>query len=141
MNNITSLLGLAFRAGKLAVGEDPVLAACSAHKAPLLLIASDAAENSARRAMQAGQSGNAVCLTLPFDKQQLGAGVGRASCAMAAVTDAGFAASVTARLAAADPVRYGEANELLSAKAARQKKRRDETRARKKAEARNRKTK
>ena len=43
MDSIPSLLGLALRAGRLAVGEEPVGAACRGHKAYLLLLASDAA--------------------------------------------------------------------------------------------------
>ena len=44
MDSTTSLLGLALRAGRLAVGEEPVGAACRAHKAYLLLLACDAAD-------------------------------------------------------------------------------------------------
>ena len=40
MDSIPSLLGLALRAGRLAVGEEPVGAACRGHKAYLLLLAS-----------------------------------------------------------------------------------------------------
>ena len=50
MDSIPSLLGLALRAGRLAVGEEPVGAACRGHKAYLLLLASDAADNTIRRA-------------------------------------------------------------------------------------------
>ena len=50
MDNIPNLLGLVHRAGKLAIGEEPVAALCHEHKAYLLLLAQDAAENSVRRA-------------------------------------------------------------------------------------------
>ena len=43
--------------------------------------------------------------------------VGRASCAMLALTDAGLAASLVKKLAAADPERYGPAYEQLGKKA------------------------
>ena len=58
MDNIPSLLGLALRAGRLAVGEEPVGAACRCHKGYLLLLASDAADNTIRRALQFSQAGN-----------------------------------------------------------------------------------
>ena len=51
MDSIPSLLGLALRAGRLAVGEEPVGVACRCHKGYLLLLASDAADNTIRRAI------------------------------------------------------------------------------------------
>lgn len=126
MDNISSLLGLALRAGRLAVGEEPVGTACRAHKGYLLLLASDAADNTIRRALHFCQAGNTISLTLPLTKEELGSGVGRSSCAMLAITDVGFAAAVAEKLAQADPEAYGQAWEILSQKAARAKKRRDE---------------
>ena len=40
MDSIPSLLGLALRAGRLAVGEEPVGVACRCHKGYLLLLPS-----------------------------------------------------------------------------------------------------
>ena len=94
MDSIPSLLGLALRAGRLAVGEEPVGVACRCHKGYLLLLASDAADNTIRRALHFCQAGKTICLTLPLTKQELGSGLGRASCAMLALTDVGFAAAV-----------------------------------------------
>ena len=111
------LLGLARKAGRIEVGEEPVGAACRARKAKLLLLACDAADNTARRAEHFAQAGNTLCVRVPFTKEQMGGAVGRASCAMAALTDAGMAASFLKKLAAADPERYGEAAEALDTKA------------------------
>lgn len=124
MDNIPALLGLALRAGRLAVGEEPVGAACRCHKGYLLLLASDAADNTIRRALHFSQAGKTICLTLPLTKQEVGAALGRNTCAMLAVTDVGFAASVAKVLAQADPDACGAAAETLSAKAARVKQRR-----------------
>lgn len=130
MDSIPSLLGLAFRAGRLAVGEEPVGAVCRAHKAYLLLLAHDAADNTIRRAHHFCQAGNnTICLTLPYTKDALGSCLGRTSCAMLAISDVGFAATVADKLAQTDPDTYGEARDQLSQKAARAKKRRDEKRA------------
>ena len=130
MDSIPSLLGLALRAGRLAVGEEPVGAACRAHKAYLLLLARDAADNTIRRAHHFCQAGNnTICLTLPHTKDELGSCLGRTSCAMLAISDIGFAAAVADKLAEADPDTYGDARNQLSQKAARTKKRRDEKRA------------
>ena len=129
MDSIPSLLGLSLRAGRLAVGEEPVGVACRCHKGYLLLLASDAADNTIRRALHFCQAGKTICLTLPLTKQELGSGLGRASCAMLALTDVGFAAAVAEKLAQLDPEAYGPAWETLSNKAARVKKRRAEKRS------------
>lgn len=112
------MLGLARKAGRIEVGEEPAGAACRARKTRLLLLAADAADNTARRAEHFAQAGNTLCVRTPFTKEQIGGAVGRGSCAMAALTDAGMAASLLKKLAAADPERYGEAAAALDAKAA-----------------------
>ena len=94
-----------------------------------MLLASDAADNTIRRALHFCQAGKTICLTLPLTKQELGSGLGRASCAMLALTDVGFAAAVAEKLAQLDPEAYGPAWETLSNKAARVKKRRAEKRS------------
>ena len=114
---ILHLLGLARKAGRLEVGEEPVGAACRAHHARLVLLASDAAPNTCRRAAHFGQAGNVLFLELPFTKAELGFVLGRGSCAMLALTDAGFAASVLEKLADRDPERYGPAAQQLREKA------------------------
>ncbi len=112
-----SLLGLARKAGRIQVGEEPVGAACRARKARLVLLASDAADNTARRAAHFAQAGGVETVSVPFTKEQLGRAVGRNSCAMAALTDAGMAAGFLRKLAQADPARYGEQAAALDAKA------------------------
>lgn len=117
MADVLSLIGLAKKAGKLEIGEEPTGAVCRARKARLVLLASDAASNTVRRAAHFGEAGKTLWVTLPCAKSDLGAAVGRTSCAMAAVTDAGFAAAITEKLAAEDPDRYGPAAAQLSEKA------------------------
>ena len=136
MDSIAPFLGLVLRAGRLAVGEEPVGTACRTHKARLLLLASDAADNTIRRALQFSQAGTIPCLTLSLNKEALGACLGRASCAMLAITDAGFAAGLAEKLAKEDPEQYGQVQTLLSQKAARIKRRQKETRREKAAAAR-----
>ncbi len=118
MDSIPSLLGLALRAGRLAVGEEPVGGSLPGHKAYLLCaLASDAADNTIRRASHFSQSAkNTICLQLPLTKAELGSGLGRTACAMAALTDVGFAAAVAQRLAQSDPTAYGPAWQALSQK-------------------------
>ena len=124
---ILHLLGLARKAGRLEIGEEPVGAVCRARQARLVLLASDAADNTIRRASHFSQSAkNTICLQLPLTKAELGSGLGRTACAMAALTDVGFAAAVAQRLAQSDPAAYGPAWQALSQKASQAKKRRDQ---------------
>ena len=51
MDKLLNLIGLAKKAGKLEVGEEPVGAAARSKHARLILIASDAADNTRRRAL------------------------------------------------------------------------------------------
>ena len=111
--HILSMIGLAKKAGQVAIGEEPVGAAARAKDARVILVAQDAAPGSVRRAMSFGQTGACLCLTVPFDKDRLGRALGRTSCAMAAVTDIGFAEAIVKKLAALDPERYAPAAERL----------------------------
>ncbi len=111
------LLGLARKAGTIEVGEEPVGGICRARKARVVLLACDCAENTVRRAEHFAQAGNTLCVRTPFTKEELGRAVGRTSCAMAALTDAGMAAGFLKKLAAADSEQYGEAAQALDEKA------------------------
>ena len=108
-NPVLSLLGLALRGGRLAVGEEPVALAARAGQTRLLLLAADAAGNTLRRAEHLAQEGHCLSLVTPFSKAELGGALGRGSAAIVALTDTGLAAAVTERLALQDPERYGEA--------------------------------
>ncbi len=124
-------LGLAKRAGRAELGEDGVSSAAAAGKARLVLLASDAAENTVRRARNFTEGSHAVVLSVPFNKETLGAACGRGSCAMLAVTESGLALSAAAKLAAAFPGSYEEAVEALQAKDERIRRRRGKKRPRK----------
>ena len=114
---ILHLLGLAKKAGRLEMGEEPVGAACRSRHARLVLLAADAAPNTYRRAAHFGEAGNVLWLELPFTKEELGFQLGRSSCAMLALTDAGFAAAVSEKLRARDPEKYEAAASQLRQKA------------------------
>ena len=117
MDNVLHLLGIARKAGRVEVGEEPVGASARARQARLILVASDAADNSARRAAHFAQAGKAPWFRVPYTKGELGGTVGRASCAMLALTDVGLEAALLARLAAGAPETYGAASAELSEKA------------------------
>lgn len=124
MDNVLSLLGLALRGGRLVMGEEPVGALCRDHKAYLLLLAQDAADNTRKRAEKFCLDRKTVLLTVPLTKAELGTALGRAECAMAALSDVGLAAAVLEKLAQTDPDTYGPARDLLAQKAQKTQRRR-----------------
>ncbi len=126
MEQILSMIGLAKKAGKVAIGEEPVGAEARAKHARVLLVARDAGASSVRRAFSFASAGACLCLTVPWDKEQLGRALGRTSCAMAAVTDIGFAEAIVKKLAALDPQHYSGAAGQLEVKAKRAAQRRQE---------------
>lgn len=128
-NDLLPLLGLCFRAGSLAVGEEPADAAVRARDARLLLLAADAADNTVRRTRHFADIGNCPWLRTPFSKAELGRAVGRSSAAIFAVTDIGLAANIARRLAAEDEAQYGETAALLEKKNLRAAERKAEKRA------------
>ena len=136
MDSALHLLGIARKAGRAEVGEEPAGAACRARQARVLLVgyagllvAADAADNSVRRAARFAEAGQVPWLKTPWDKGTLGGAVGRTACAMLALTDAGLAAALVEKLAQADPDAYGPAAEALRDKADRQLQRQREQRA------------
>ena len=123
---LLSTLGLCKRAGMLEAGEEPVESAARARDVRLLLLAQDAAENTARRAEHFAQMGQCILVSVPFTKEELGRAVGRESCALAGITDVGFACAVARHLADGDPQTYGDAAQRLEVKAQRAAQRRTE---------------
>lgn len=93
-DNTLRTLGLALRGRNLAVGEAPVEEACRGHKAKVVLLAQDAAENTAGKAHRLAEQCGASLVVLPFGKAEIGYALGRSVCAVAAVTNAGLAASL-----------------------------------------------
>ena len=128
-NNILSFLGLCLRGGNLTVGEEPVEAVARARDARVLLLASDAADNTRRRCAHFAEMGQCLWLRVPFTKAELGKAVGRSAAAIVAITDIGLANAVVHRLAELDPVHYDEAAAKLDLKAQRAAERRAEQKA------------
>ena len=130
MDKILNMIGLAKKAGRLEVGEEPTCAAARARDARLLLLARDAAENSARRLRHFADAGQCLWVRLPVTKDELGGAVGRSSCAMCAVTDIGFATAIAKKLAETDE-NFVITAEKLELKAQRAAERRKEAEAHK----------
>lgn len=128
MNKVLNLIGLAQKAGRLAVGEEPTGAAARSRDARLILVAADAAENSVRRVRHFADAGQCLWCRIGAEKDELGRAVGRSSCAMLAVTDIGFAEAIAKKLAEGDE-RFAETAEKLAVKAQRAAERRAEAEA------------
>ncbi|MBD5161484.1 MAG: 50S ribosomal protein L7 [Oscillibacter sp.] len=118
-NDALLMTGMALRAGRLEVGDEAAGDACQCKRCRLLLVAADAGESARRRAARFAEEGQCLLAELPCSREELGAALGRKSCAMAAVTDLGLARAIVERLAQADPEAFGETAERLRLKAAR----------------------
>lgn len=103
-----NLLGLMRKANAIAVGETNTGGAVRAGKAKLLLLAADVSDNARSRARGFTHGRDIVTVTLPFTKDEIAAHVGVSGCAMAAITDIGFANAFMKSLAAAVPEGYDE---------------------------------
>ncbi len=128
MDSIPSLLGLALRAGRLAVGRSPSGSPAGATRGTCCCWPATRRTTPSAGPFISAKPEKPFASPSP-DQQELGSGLGRASCAMLALTDVGFAAAVAEKLAQLDPEAYGPAWETLSNKAARVKKRRAEKRS------------
>lgn len=104
--NDLKLLGLMRRAGALVPGESGTGDTVRAGKAKLLLLAADASENAQKRAEGFLHGRRALCVALPYTKEEIASHVGLNSCSMAAVTDLGFADALMSSLAQQWPERY-----------------------------------
>ena len=124
---VLSLIGLCLRGRNLEVGEEPVEAVSRARDARVILLASDAAENTARRVQRFAETGQCVWLRVPFTKRELGQATGRESLAIAAITDAPLALAMLQSLP--EPEKYKASVELLSEKTRKLKQRRQEAKA------------
>ena len=109
-----SLLGLMRRARAIEAGEANTGSAVHGGKAKLLLLASDASENARKRAETFAYGRRVIMVPLPFTKEELAESLGTGSCAMAAVTDLGFAAKLTELLAQMEPEKYAAAAEEVA---------------------------
>ena len=129
MNKALNYLGLARRGGLAELGEEPVGAIARAGKAYVILVAGDASDHTWRRAKAYAAGTDQQCVRLSCTKDEMGLAVGRTSLAIAAVTDVQLALALVNALG--EPEKYKDALEVLTAKAAKAKKRAAEAKAHK----------
>jgi len=90
---ITSLLGLAQKAGKIVSGELAVEKAIKSSQAKMIIIAADCSD-ATKKNYRDMASYYHVDLYEKFSKEQLGACIGKVYRAAIAVTDAGFSTAM-----------------------------------------------
>ena len=96
MDSFLTHLGLCFRASKLAVGEEPVREALAEGRARVVFVAADASGHTRRKLEP--KLGAVPLEEVGASKAEMGKALGRASCAICAVTDKGFAQGLVQRL-------------------------------------------
>ena len=124
-NKALNYLSLARKGGLAELGEEPVGAAARAGKAYVVLVASDASDHTWRRAKSNVAGTEQQCVRLESSKDEMGFAVGRTSLAIAAITDVQLALALVKALPKAD----AQVLEVLTAKAAKAKKRQAEAKA------------
>jgi ribosomal protein L7Ae-like RNA K-turn-binding protein len=90
MNKSLSALGLAYRARKIAIGEDSIFEAIRENKAKLIIIAHDASELTRKKTQDKCLFYGVKYLNLST-KIQLGSSIGKEMIAIIAILDNGFA--------------------------------------------------
>ena len=95
MDKTLQLLGLARRAGKLAIGRDAVADAIKKQEAELVLLTSDASVRHQRELAAAGYAKKTI--TLACDMETAGLALGKRSCIFA-LKDENFAAAVQKKI-------------------------------------------
>ena len=97
-DRVLGMLGLALRAGMLAVGEEASGTSARTGKVKVLFLAADASGNAERRALAYAAFGSPL-VRLPYKKEEISRALGKAGCSMAALTDLGFACEIVEALA------------------------------------------
>lgn len=105
-NRALNLLSLARKGGNIQLGEENVGAASRAGQARLIVVASDAADNTYGRVKTFSHAGKTTFIRVPYTKEELGHACGRAVCAMAAITDVALARAFVNALG--QPEKYAE---------------------------------
>ncbi len=92
-NKVLQLLGLATRAGKTVTGESLSVKAVQSQEAKVVIVASDASDNTKKLFRDKTSFYNVPMFELS-DKEQLGKAVGKMTRASIVVIDDGFAQSI-----------------------------------------------
>lgn len=89
-DRLLSLLGLCRRAGKLVLGNDPVIDSINLKKAKLVVVASDCSRHTAKDVLSCAHRNGVKAHTLPHTKEEISLSVGKYT-AVLSIIDDGFA--------------------------------------------------
>ena len=89
-DRLMSLLGLCRRAGKIVLGNDPVLDSINLRKARLVIVAQDCSQHTAKGVLKAAHMNNVKAYVVPYTKEDISLAVGKYT-AVLSITDDGFA--------------------------------------------------
>jgi len=109
MNRCLAILGMAKKAGLLAVGYDAAAIAARQGKATLIITASDTSDSSVRRAKSSAEINEITHIAVPFTMFELGKTAGRGSPGTIAFLDKGLADSFSKKLADTDKAKESDA--------------------------------
>lgn len=107
MSKVLSQLGLAMRAGKMVTGDEIVLKAIRSSDAKLVILAADASQNTLKKFRDKCGTYQ-VPLIIGFDRESLGASVGKPERIVLALTDRGFAQMIRKTVSNSSEVEYIE---------------------------------
>ncbi len=124
MDRPLALLALARKGGNIVLGDNQVASTARAKMARLVLVADDAGAHSVRQAEALVAGTRQLWLQIPYSKLELGAALGRTSCALAALTDANLALAFVRALDA--PEAHAEVLAALTRRAERARRSRKE---------------
>ena len=127
MDKTLNYLALARKGGLAELGEEPVGAIARTGKAYVILVAGDASDHTWRRAKSFAAGTEQQCVRLGCTKEEMGFAIGRTSLAIAAITDVQLALALVKSLD--QPEKHKAVLEVLTAKAAKAKKRQSEAKA------------
>ena len=111
MDRSLALLGMAKKAGLLAVGGEAAANAARRGEAKLIITASDASEASVRRAKTNAEINGVKHIAVAFTMFELGSTAGRGSPGTIAFLDKGLAEGFVKRLAEAENAKAENAKE------------------------------
>ena len=111
------ILGLAKKAGLLAVGAEDTISAARAGKAAIIVSAGDASAGALKRARKSAESYRTPHIVVPYSGFDLGNVSGRGSPGTIAILDKGLAARFMRGMAETDPEHYAELAALLTGEA------------------------
>lgn len=103
MNEYLSTLGLCLRAGRLTAGIDAAADSVADGDVRLVVLAADAGDSTERRMRRAIGERKIPVIRVPASAEEIGAALGRLTCAVCCIREIGFAATVAQKAAQDDP--------------------------------------